>query len=357
VVYFARAQSTINRTLAILLFFEGTAAGGLVAGMRLIEGLPERYAVVAVSNTADIMVPPLYLLFLAVLDSPLTAPFRRRTVRLGVAAYALAAEAFWLARPALFIGPDFVVGRSGGLEPRLGFGYNVAVDLIVVTSLFGFVASLDALRRGARASLARRRARGYAIAFGTRDFLVAFLVIGVFRSNLLNLPTSFVAVGYYPTLVLTTVLFHLLLCWAILRFQLFDIEVRLRSGIAGGAVATTFLLAFLVVSQLVQNLSGSTLGPVVGAVAAGLLLFAIQPIQDAAQNLARVAVGRRLGIQALPEVERADLYMEQVRIAWEDGVLSKDERRMLDAVRAKLYLSHEQARVLEDRVLSAAPAA
>jgi hypothetical protein len=89
----------------------------------------------------------------------------------------------------------------------------------------------------------------------------------------------------------------------------------------------------------------------VGIVAAGALLFALTPLQHAAERVASAAVPGAKPVAAMSGADRARLYREQARFMWQDGQLSEDERRALLHLRDQLGLSRDEAARLEEEAL------
>jgi hypothetical protein len=145
----------------------------------------------------------------------------------------------------------------------------------------------------------------------------------------------------------------LLVAFALVRHQLFDVEVKVRWTIARSVVAIFFLAAFLVASQLGQNFLNQQFGWEVGGVAAGLLVFALTPLQRLGESTAHIlfpqqreADGHTLGL-----AEKRRLYEDQLRLAWTGGTISARERRMLNHLRDQLRLSADDAADIESRIL------
>ena len=86
------------------------------------------------------------------------------------------------------------------------------------------------------------------------------------------------------------VLMAALLAYAILKHQLLGIDVKVRFAIKTSTIAAVFLAVLFVVANIAQNFLGGQYGVVVGGAAAGLLFFAMAPIQRAAERLAEKAV-------------------------------------------------------------------
>ena len=139
--------------------------------------------------------------------------------------------------------------------------------------------------------------------------------------------------------------------YALVKHRLFDIEVRLRFAIRGTTLAGLFLAAFFVVAQLAQNFLTDSLGWAVGGVTAGLLLFALNPLQKLADRIATKAVPTVPS--GLAATERLQLYREQLEIAWRDGKLTAKERLLFAQLQERLGIAAADAARLENEVLQA----
>lgn len=138
------------------------------------------------------------------------------------------------------------------------------------------------------------------------------------------------------------------LAYAILRLQLFDIEIKLRWGINRSALVLVFLAVFFVVDQLIEAIAGEALGTIAGAVASGLLLFALHPLQKMTE---------RIGAAALPHARADDnkyilrrkreTYRNAYATAWADGNLTAKDQRMLQQVRDALGLPDKDIVAIE----------
>ncbi|MBI2077085.1 MAG: hypothetical protein HYT80_01760 [Euryarchaeota archaeon] len=141
----------------------------------------------------------------------------------------------------------------------------------------------------------------------------------------------------------------LLITLALVRHQLFGIEVRVRWAVSRGTIAAIFTLAFLVATNVAANLfEAAGWGVVLGGVAAGLLVFGLTPIQRFADSLANAAVPSARAVNRLSGAERIAIYREQAALAWQDGMLSRDERVLLDGLRNRLGLAREDAMRIEE---------
>jgi len=143
-----------------------------------------------------------------------------------------------------------------------------------------------------------------------------------------------------------------ILAYAILRHQLLDVDVKVRWGIRQSTMAGAFIGVFFVVSEGAQTLLSGAYGPVFGIVATGALVFALAPLQRAAERVASAAVPGAKPVGTMSAGERAELYRAMARTAWEDGVLDRNERALLRELRQRLALSPEEADRIEAEALA-----
>lgn len=144
-----------------------------------------------------------------------------------------------------------------------------------------------------------------------------------------------------------------IMAYTLLRGDVFGMEHRLKVTFSRSVVASFFVAVFLVVSKLVENFVGAVFGTqwVVGAVVAGIFLFALTPLQRLSDRLAGgLMPGARAPDEMAPK-ERLAAYREQAETAWSDGVMGVKERRMLDGARAALRLDLAQATAIEQEVV------
>jgi hypothetical protein len=184
------------------------------------------------------------------------------------------------------------------------------------------------------AALAGRDARRVAW-LGLAVPLAAMLLVPLRASGL---PLS--AVGLARTVSV------LVLAYGILRTQLFGLDVKVKWTISRGTLAAIFIGVFFVVTQVAQNYL-QQYGVLAGGVAAGLLLFAVTPLQRVAERVANVAMPGTKSVPEMSQGERASAYKQAALAAWRDGSVSRDERFMLDEMRAALGLPDDVAMRLE----------
>lgn len=117
-------------------------------------------------------------------------------------------------------------------------------------------------------------------------------------------------------------------------------------------MAAAFIAAALVGAQLAENFLNTQYNWVVGSLTAGLLAFAVKPLQSIAERVADRALPSTKGASRLTDPERIVAYQRNVEIAWADGTIGKKERQLLRNMREYLGVSAEEAEAAELRVTS-----
>lgn len=125
--------------------------------------------------------------------------------------------------------------------------------------------------------------------------------------------------------------------YAIFRLDLLGAVVpRPKAGL----LAAIGLAALFITAQVGQNFLSDELGLLAGGIVAGAAVFAVYPIQRAAERTLERDVKRG------PAAE----YRTLVEHAWSDGHFGPKERLMLSETRRRLRLGAEAAQAIEDDV-------
>lgn len=342
-----------SRTRWPLVLFLVLYAGSSLDRVVYLAGLDGDRTIaydVAVATHASILASfAAYLLLIgAAVDSPLARPLGTPVARWVLVILCFVPLVGFWARPGLAIAGRGTLEGDHWRWLDDARAYTQAYDIVTLAiPTFGILASLHALKRAAPATIARQRAAWYSVAFGLQD--VAY-VLGT-SADVMRVQSD--AVGYLTHLFWLA--FPALLPYAMLRYQLFDIDLKLKLTLRRGTVAAVFLAVFFVVAQVIQNVATEALGYLVGAVAAGLLLFALQPLQSAAQRFADAAMPQVRETSAYASFRKLEVYKAAVEVAAEGGISGKD-RRTLDALRAKLGIDGADASAIEADVMTTAPA-
>ena len=338
-----------DRLLALLLVLEGTAWASGTGFMYLMASRTGAWYMQAIFVGALVAMPATTLAFAGTLPSTLMAPLRTRTALVVLALVTLAMETYYLADPQRFIGgiiPAWYATWDADIPPITIKAFN-AVGLAGVVS---FVAAISAWLQSAPGSAAKRQARAFAIAFGVHD--VGLFLVMVLPGHLIPPPPSGQITDVFDILGanVVTIAFVLLLSYGILKVQLFDIDLRIKRGLRRSTVAAVFVAVFFVVEQIAQNYLSARFGLLLGAIAAGLTLFAFSHIHHFAE---RVANGAMPNVKPTPEYlayRKLEVYRAAFEDLYSENGISDKERAMLDHMRAKLDIRPGDALAIESEV-------
>ena len=210
-----------------------------------------------------------------------------------------------------------------------------------------FVARLAALILAGLAVYAASRQRENP---GGKATLIAVLLGAVLFSRILD------ALGFsFPAL--NALIFGVIITYALARARLFDIDLRLKLTVSRGTVVAAFTFVFILVSQLVEAFFQDNFGQnyIIAALACGLLLFALTPLQRWAERLADGAMPDVQRTRTYEDRRKQDVYRQALADVWSDGRITVKERRLLDAFAAQLHLDPTEAAQLEIDVVRSLP--
>lgn len=339
----------VSRRLAVLLLVEGTAVLTIELGLPLLLVDSERVAILISLGhaAADLLVLVLYLPFLgAALDVPLVRAFRSRAAGITFGVLGVGGLLAIAAVPSAFVTEAIRLPPGEPVVWLFEWGppwQVLALGLVTMYSL-GVGAAVSALR-AARSELALRRARVFLLAFGTRDVIWGGIyLIAVFAVNSIT-PQRFawLSQAYAGSLLVYSVLIG----YGILTVQLLDIDLKVRWTIKQGTVAAAFVAVFFLVSEGSTVFLSNSLGNVLGLLASSLLVFAMAPLQRAAERVADAAMP---GVRDTPEYasyRKLQVYAAALDSAYQEGGVSDRERTMLNSIASSLGLHPADAERLE----------
>lgn len=260
----------------------------------------------------------------------------RRSLLLVFAGYSIYAMQW-----AVSLGLNDVMGRLRGNVWPNGYDRTVYLldELSGVLAFVGIAMLLPEMRTGRpeRASVAA--AVGAGLLSGA-----AAVATFVFGAPVLPEDTTSLAQSNLDSAA--AFLLPLLIAYALVKHQLFDIDVKLRWTVSRGTLAAVFLGVFFVAAELAQNFLSNEYGWALGGLTAGLLLFAISPIQRVAERVASVAVPTVL----TRDEKKRDLYGLAVSVALADGLVTREEERHLARLAEELHLGHAEALEIRERL-------
>lgn len=188
-----------------------------------------------------------------------------------------------------------------------------------------------------------RAARNLAL-LGPVVALVAYLGTMVWAS----LTQPLVPINSSPAHGVARTLSVAILGYGLVRRQLFGLDVKVKWTLKQSTVAAIFVAVFFVVSEgaaaVFQDQTNNTW---LGILAAGGLVFAMAPLQRFAERLTDKAMPGVKPLEQMDGDERRRAYVAAAREAWSDGVLTADERALLDRMASLFGLTDEEAHRLE----------
>lgn len=143
--------------------------------------------------------------------------------------------------------------------------------------------------------------------------------------------------------------------YGVLRFNIIEIDLKVKWALGKSTLAAVFLGVFFIVANVGQALFTEELGWASGGVAAGLLFLAINPLHRWAQGVADTTMPMVTDTAEYRLVRKREVYRTAVQGALADAHITEKERDMLAALADQLGLSAGDARTLEREALSASP--
>lgn len=143
----------------------------------------------------------------------------------------------------------------------------------------------------------------------------------------------------------------LLLAYTILGGLVPGLDVKVRFAVGKSTVAAVFILVFFFASEAAQQFFGEQFGSAyVGIAAAGMLVFALAPLQRAAERIAAHAVPVAAPASAPQEPaatnDHEEMYRDAARRALRDARLTREEERHLFRLARGLGISADRAHEL-----------
>lgn len=343
-----RAASPANRRLALVLAVEGFAALTGTGLVYLFDDQDTARAIQSAATAASLLLPSLYLIFLATLPTRLVAPWRgARGVALALA-LAVALEAFLVARPEAFVAQMRPTWYAAWEASPGAFAW-VPAALLLAVSLYGLTAALAAHREAPPATIRRVRARAYGWAFGARDALLVVILLAPMLGSALA-PTR--AWDLFPVLGFPAALLVYVptLAYGMLRTQLFDVELRLKGNVQRGVIFAAFIAAYVLVGQTAAAFLSPRAGTMIGIGAAGALAFAILPLERGAGRLADAIMPGVRDEEHYLSARRLEVYRASLEDALAAGEIAPRAQERLRDERARLGVTEREHTLLVELV-------
>lgn len=146
---------------------------------------------------------------------------------------------------------------------------------------------------------------------------------------------------------LWTLALPLLVTYALLRHEVFGLDLRVKRTIRYSTIAAAFVGVYFLTSEATEAVLSEAAGPWVGLAAAGLLTLVQSRLQRGAERVAEAVLPGVRAPAQMAAAERQALYLEQAAALWADGELTDKDRRVLAVARARLGLAEDVAARLE----------
>lgn len=345
-VYWARPDRTQNQRLSLQLVVEAFVMFSLQGGTWVVADASFVYAMAGAGIVFVWIKLWTYYNFLATLPTPLARPLERPGVRWGLLAVVLGMAFTW------FLDPSFYVR---GVRPTPfaeqaqlpGTGWTFVFLTWAFVWLVSLVFAISAYRRAPTENL-RRQARGYLLAFGVRDVgfaLLAVILVAVPRQHPAWLVLFVSVAGLW-------IVYPLLVGYAILRTQMFGIELTVKWTLEKSTVAAIFGIVFVAVAEGVERLLGLQ-GTLYGLLAAVSVSLFIRRVEIGAERVADRLMPDVQDTPAYREQRRAEIYRAQLEQLMADEQITTKERKALLQLQEDLGLDGDEATRLEREVLEA----
>jgi hypothetical protein len=146
----------------------------------------------------------------------------------------------------------------------------------------------------------------------------------------------------------------LFVTYALLRYALFDIDLKVRAAVAWTFVVVVFGGVYFLVSETLEGLVSDRFGQVGGLAAAALLTVAGGPLASAGRRVAKALMPGVRELETVAPTAGEEIYRQQFLMLQEDGTLTAKERRSLDELRGRLGLAPRRATAIEAKALRVA---
>lgn len=141
--------------------------------------------------------------------------------------------------------------------------------------------------------------------------------------------------------------------YGVLRYQILDLDLKLKKGIKGSTLAGVFIAVFFIVSEGAQVLLAGFAGSeLLGVLAAGALVFVLSPLQRLAQRVSDTAMPGVEDTLAHRQERKTEVYRATLEEVLADGQMTAKDRRVLLSLQESLGLDGNDASHLEREVLA-----
>ena len=327
------SPSPLIKRFTVLLLIENiailTSAGGieLLLNYRLTEQAEN--ILILIHHLTDVLLLTLYPVFVAH-ALPVRALKPLTTVQSRYALYAVGLVVYAL----------LVLVRFGFIES--GIEPDTPLYLLLIIMFVGMLAfSVFAVKK-AKTKLEKEKAMTFVWAFGIRDLAWAAVYFAAVTGLIMKAPMFFIQLYGGATLVYIPIMIY-----GILKVQLLDIEIRLKSTIKNTVLGGAFIAFFYLISEGTNEFLSSQLGGVVAFLVSILLTIFLSPLHRWAERVSSRLIHGDIDSPDYSASRGLQIYSAAVEEAMAYGAITKGQIALLDRLREGLQLSEDDATALE----------
>ncbi len=183
-----------------------------------------------------------------------------------------------------------------------------------------------------------------------RRFLLYVMPVAIVSGLLLSYDPFIEVIGHEALIWafgLWKLVIPILITYALLRFQVFGADIRIKHSVAKSILVVIFTGIFLVVLEAAEALLGEGFGFWTNLAIAAFLALIAAPLQKLAERAADRVMPDTKSVVEQDPYERGEFYMSQYELVHEDGGVSRKDRAMLDRLALSLRISNKQQKELE----------
>ena len=145
----------------------------------------------------------------------------------------------------------------------------------------------------------------------------------------------------------STLLYIPIVTYGILRQQMLDIDLHLKTTVKGSTLAAVFLALFFLISEGASNFFTAWLGDLLGLAVAALMIFLLAPLHRWAEWISSTVVTHDTENEDYKTYRKLQMYSAAVEEALLIGEVTVGQLALLDRLQESLQLSKVDARRLE----------
>jgi len=331
----------VTRRFTVLLLIEVvvllTSSGGIMLLLNIDWSTTTNLVTVndALHHLGDVLMLVLYPMFVAhalplkVLKPLVTVPARL---------------ALWASGTVLLIW--VVLDHAGVVATGVNPDIALYMMMVIMFVLIFILSVIGAKKAGTE--LSREKMLAFVFAFGIRDLAwaaVYFLAAIVEAGGLDDSPELNILLS--QLYAAGTLLYIPIVAYGILKVQLLDIEIRLRSTVRNTVLAGSFIAVFYVISEGANNFISNQLGEIIGFLVCAVLAIFLAPLHRWADRFAKQLVSADTDSPEYAANRGLQIYSAAVEEALAYGEINPGQIALLDRLRQSLHVSDNDARKVE----------